>query len=35
MRAELRFLSDHDDELRSIERGYGEAQRPEDYLRVA
>ena len=32
VRAEPRFLSDHDDELRSIERGYGEAQRPEDYL---
>jgi len=26
------FLSDHDDALRSIERGYGEASRPEDYL---
>jgi len=32
VRAEPRFLSDHDDELLSIERGYGEAQRPEDYL---
>ena len=32
VRAEPRFLSDYDDELRSIERGYGEAQRPEDYL---
>jgi type I restriction enzyme, R subunit len=32
VRAAPRFLSDHDDELRSIERGYGEAQRPEDYL---
>lgn len=32
MRAEPRFLSDHDDELSSIERGYGDAQRPEDYL---
>ena len=32
VRAEPRFLSDHDDELRSIERGYGDAQRPEDYL---
>ncbi|MFW6731092.1 MAG: type I restriction-modification system endonuclease [Synechococcus sp.] len=32
VRAEPRFLSDHDDELLSIERGYGDAQRPEDYL---
>jgi hypothetical protein len=32
VRAEPRFLSDHDDELLSIERGYGEAKRPEDYL---
>ena len=32
VRSEPRFLSDHDDELRSIERGYGDAQRPEDYL---
>jgi len=30
--AEPQFLSEHDDELRSIERGYGEATRPEDYL---
>jgi type I restriction enzyme R subunit len=26
------FLSEHDDALRSIERGYGAANRPEDYL---
>ena len=26
------FLSEHEDVLRSIERGYGEANRPEDYL---
>ena len=26
------FLSEHEDVLRSIERGYGEATRPEDYL---
>jgi type I restriction enzyme R subunit len=26
------FLSEHDDELRAIERGYGDATRPEDYL---
>jgi len=26
------FLSEHDDALRSIERGYGSATRPEDYL---
>ena len=32
VRGEPRFVSDHDDELRSIERGYGKAQRPEDYL---
>jgi len=32
VRAQPQFLSDHDDELRSIERGYGEAKRPEDYL---
>lgn len=32
VRAAPRFLSDHDDELLGIERGYGEAQRPEDYL---
>jgi len=32
VRAEPRFLSDHEDELLSIERGYGEAKRPEDYL---
>jgi len=30
--AEPQFLSEHHDELRSIERGYGEATRPEDYL---
>ena len=30
--AQPQFLSDHDDELRAIERGYGEAKRPEDYL---
>jgi type I restriction enzyme R subunit len=30
--AQPQFVSDHDDELRSIERGYGEATRPEDYL---
>ena len=30
--AEPQFLSDHDDALRSMERGYGEASRPEDYL---
>ena len=30
--AEPQFLSEHDDALRSIERGYGEATRPEDYL---
>ena len=30
--AEPQFLSDHDDALRSIERGYGDASRPEDYL---
>ena len=30
--AEPQFISEHDDELRAIERGYGEAQRPEDYL---
>ena len=30
--AQPQFLSDHDDELRSIERGYGEGKRPEDYL---
>ena len=30
--AEPLFLSDHDDALRSIERGYGDATRPEDYL---
>ncbi len=32
VRAEPQFLSEHDDELRAIERGYGEATRPEDYL---
>ena len=30
--ARPQFLSEHDDALRSIERGYGEATRPEDYL---
>jgi type I restriction enzyme R subunit len=30
--AEPQFLSEHHDELRSIERGYGEATRPQDYL---
>jgi type I restriction enzyme R subunit len=30
--AEPQFLSEHHDQLRSIERGYGEATRPEDYL---
>jgi type I restriction enzyme R subunit len=30
--AKPQFLSEHDDALRSIERGYGEATRPEDYL---
>ena len=30
--AEPQFISEHDDELRAIERGYGQAQRPEDYL---
>ena len=30
--AQPQFLSEHDDELRSIERGYGDATRPEDYL---
>ena len=30
--AQPQFLSDHDDALRSIERGYGDATRPEDYL---
>ena len=32
VRAEPQFLSDHEDELLAIERGYGEANRPEDYL---
>ena len=32
VRSEPQFLSEHDDELRAIERGYGEAKRPEDYL---
>ncbi len=26
------IISDHEDELRSVERGYGESKRPEDYL---
>jgi type I restriction enzyme R subunit len=30
--AQPQFLSEHHDQLRSIERGYGEATRPEDYL---
>ena len=30
--AEPQFISEHDDELRAIERGYGQVQRPEDYL---
>ncbi|MFZ4566483.1 MAG: type I restriction-modification system endonuclease [Prochlorococcaceae cyanobacterium] len=30
--AQPQFLSEHDDTLRSIERGYGDATRPEDYL---
>ncbi|KEF40793.1 MAG: restriction endonuclease subunit R [Cyanobium sp. CACIAM 14] len=30
--AQPQFVSEHDDDLRSIERGYGEATRPEDYL---
>jgi type I restriction enzyme R subunit len=32
VRAEPQFLSEHDDELRAIERGFGEAKRPEHYL---
>ncbi len=32
VRADPQFLSEHDDELRAIERGYGDAKRPEDYL---
>jgi hypothetical protein len=32
VRAEPQFLSEHDDELHAIERGYGDAKRPEDYL---
>jgi type I restriction enzyme, R subunit len=31
-RVEPQFISDHDDALRSMEHGYGEAQRPQDYL---
>ena len=30
--AQPQFLSEHDDTLRSIERSFGEATRPEDYL---
>ena len=30
--AQPQFVSEHDDELRAIERGYGDATRPEDYL---
>jgi type I restriction enzyme R subunit len=30
--AQPQILSEHDDTLRSIERGYGDATRPEDYL---
>ena len=30
--AQPQFLSEHTDSLRSIERGYGDATRPEDYL---
>jgi len=30
--AQPQFISEHGDTLRSIERGYGEATRPEDYL---
>ena len=30
--AQPQFLSEHHDQLRSIERGYGEATRPQDYL---
>ena len=30
--AQPQYLSDHDDALLSIERGYGDATRPEDYL---
>jgi type I restriction enzyme R subunit len=30
--AKPQYLSDHEDALRSIEHGYGEAQRPQDYL---
>ena len=30
--AQPQLLSEHHDELRSIERGYGEATRPQDYL---
>jgi hypothetical protein len=32
VRAEPQFLSEHDDELRAIERGYGEAKCPENDL---
>ena len=30
--AQPQFIAEHDDALRSIERGYGEASRPQDYL---
>nr|WP_287411912.1 type I restriction-modification system endonuclease [Pseudodesulfovibrio sp.] len=28
----VHLISDHEDELRSVERGYGDAEKPEDYL---
>lgn len=28
------FISDHEDELHSVERGYGKAQKPEDFLQA-
>jgi len=28
------FISDHEDELHSVERGYGQAQQPEDFLQA-
>jgi len=30
--APMVFISEHEDELHSIERGYGNARKPEDYL---
>jgi len=30
--AQPQFIAEHDDSLRAIERGYGEASRPQDYL---